>query len=435
MRDIRGCPQRFDVDYDMTYQNCDRRGATVRRTIAVCRYRRHFNRGLHRIPFFAASLLVLATAGLARGQIVLSGNENKIDLSKGKIEVVNGARPDSISILDFSQFPPKVFVLNEVPNSVVGPPSNIAISPDGKLALVANSIRLDPTVAAGWSPESYVHIIDLTTSPPSVRGRVQTEQQPSGISFTPDGHRALVANRASGTISVLRVNNTAVEPEQIVKVCQPADSLSDVAVTPNGTLALASIQKGSCLAVLKIAEDGSVVDTLRRVSVYGQPYRCIISPDGALGLTAGSGFGNGVDLDAVSVVDLKARPQPQTIDYIPVGSAPESLEISPDGKLVAVVVMDGCNLPADHPSHSNAGALVILERRGNTFVKQNRWPVGSTPEGVAFTGDGRYLLVQCHPDRQIRMYRVADGRIEDTGQRIDMPGMPSSIRAAPAILK
>ena len=149
----------------------------------------------------------------------------------------------------------------------------------------------------------------------------------------------------------------------------------------------------------------------------------------------GAASGNGVDLDAVSVVDLTATPQPQTIDYVPVGSTPESLEVSPDGKLVAVVVMDGCNLPADHPSHSQSGAVVILQRRGNTFVKQSRMPTGAIPEGVAFTGDGRYLLVQCHPNRQIRMYRVTDGQVEDTGQRIDLPGMPSSLRAAPPVKK
>jgi DNA-binding beta-propeller fold protein YncE len=378
-------------------------------------------------------LMILSTPVI--GQIVISGNENKIDLSHGKNEVVTGAKPDSISILNFSQFPPQVVTLDDVPNSVIGPPSNIAISPDGTLALVANSIRLDSASATGWVPEAYAHIVDLTMSPPTVRGRVKTELQPSGLSFTPDGRRALVANRASGTISVLRVENKTVEPESVVKICQPADNIADVAVSPDGRLALASLQKAGCLALLKIDERGAVADTGRRISVYGQPYRCVITPDGALGVTAGSGYGNGVDLDAVSVIDLKAMLQPQTIDYIPVGSTPESLEISPDGKLVAVVVMDGCNLPAGHPLHSKAGAVVILQRRGNTFVKQSRIPTGAIPEGVAFTGDGRYLLVQCHPDRQIRMYRATDGKVEDTGQRIDLPGMPSSLRAAPPVKK
>ena len=119
----------------------------------------------------------------------------------------------------------------------------------------------------------------------------------------------LLTNRASGTISVLRVENKSVEPESVVKVCQPADNIADVAVSPDGRLALASLQKAGCLACLKIDDHGVVADTGRRISVYGQPYRCVITPDGALGVTAGSGYGNGVDLDAVSVVDLKATPQ------------------------------------------------------------------------------------------------------------------------------
>src|SRR5262249_27066630 len=75
-----------------------------------------------------------AVNGAAR-QIILSGNENKIDLTHGAPRWVLTTEPDSISILDFSQFPPAVSHLAGIANSVVGPPSNIAITPDHSLAL------------------------------------------------------------------------------------------------------------------------------------------------------------------------------------------------------------------------------------------------------------------------------------------------------------
>ena len=78
-------------------------------------------------------------------QLVISGNENKIDLTSGAPKVIAPGGPDSISILDFSKFPPVVEHLNDVANSVIGPPSNIALTPDRKLALIANSLRVDPT--------------------------------------------------------------------------------------------------------------------------------------------------------------------------------------------------------------------------------------------------------------------------------------------------
>jgi DNA-binding beta-propeller fold protein YncE len=166
------------------------------------------------------------------------------------------------------------------------------------------------------------------------------------------------------------------------------------------------------------------------VSVYGQPYRCVITPDGELALTAGQGFGNGLDRDALSVIDLRSDPI-RTIDYVAVGAVPESIEISPDGRWVAAVTMEGSNLAADDPLRGEQGAVVLLERRGRTFERVQELPVGRIPEGVAFTPDGKHLVVQCHPDRELWLFEMRDGRLRDTGERIAVPGMPSSLRAGP----
>jgi DNA-binding beta-propeller fold protein YncE len=384
----------------------------------------------------AAILLALLLASAARAQIVLSGNESKVDLTGGSPKVLPNADPnaDSLSLLDFSHFPPTVTTVTGVPNTVIGPPSNIAISPDGKLALIANSIRLDPSAAAGWVPESYVHILDLTARPPKVIGRAKTELQPSGLSITPDGRHALVANRASGTVSVLSIEGTTVRQTQSVKVCEPADGICDVAISPDGKTALASVQKpAGYLALLRLDDSGNVTFTGRKISVYGQPYRVVITPDGDLALTAGTGAGSGLDADAITVIDLKSFPDgPRAIDYVAIGAAPESIEISPDGQLLAATLMNGSNVAPNDPRLSKNGGLDILERRGKTFAKTQSIPVGRIPEGVAFTADGKYLVVQCHPDRQLWIFEVrSGGTVADTGKRLDVPGMPSSVRAAP----
>ncbi|HEY0550727.1 MAG TPA: YncE family protein, partial [Verrucomicrobiae bacterium] len=150
-----------------------------------------------------STLAAWACASIATGQLVISGNENKIDLTSGAPKVMAPGGPDSVSILDFSKFPPAVEHLTDVANSVVGPPSNIAITPDRKLALMANSLKIDPGNPTNWLPESFCHIVDLTAKPPRVIGKVTTGRQPSGISITRNGKLALVANRADGTVSVL----------------------------------------------------------------------------------------------------------------------------------------------------------------------------------------------------------------------------------------
>ncbi|MDA1274019.1 MAG: YncE family protein [Verrucomicrobia bacterium] len=377
---------------------------------------------------FVPLIVALALAHSVRGQWVISGNENKIDLLSGTPAVLQNTKPDSLTILDFSKTPPGVEHLADIPNSVIGPPSNIAITPDARLALIANSLKLDSTAPAQWVPESFVHVLDLTTKPPKIIGRVSTGLQPSGISITPNGKLALIANRASGSISVLRILGKEVTRIGDVEICEPALSISDVAISPDGKLALASIQKGGYLAELQI--DGEHISaTGRKLSVYGQPYRCVITPDGQLGLTAGQGFGSGTDMDALSVIDLTTSPIRAT-DHIPIGSSPESIEISPDGNLLAAVVMNQSNLPPGDPSLNQHGGLVILTRRGNTFQKTQEIPIGRIPEGVAFTGDGRFLILQCHPARELWVFSVANGSVQDTGQRIAVPGMPSSLRAA-----
>lgn len=374
--------------------------------------------------------LVLFTVCLVfnlKGQIMISANENKIDLITGGPRVVPNPAPDNLTLLDFSSFPPKTQQIDRVENSVLGPPSNVAISPNGRLALIANSIRIPSPGATNWVPEDFVHLLDLAASPPAIVGKVKVEAQPSGISFTPDGRQALVANRAAGTISLLKIEGTRVVHEGSIKVCEPAEAVSDVAVSPDGRMALASVQKGGYLALLKVSA-GHLNFTGRKISVSGQPYRCVITPDGQLGLVAGGGAGNARDLDALSIVDLSGA-TPQTIGYVPLGASPESIELSPDGKFLAAVVMDGSNLPAGDPNRTSHGQLVMLERRGKRFVETQRTPIVPIPEGVAFTGDGRYLVVQGHPDRVLQIFSVHRGRVKDTGHRIPVPGMPSALRA------
>jgi DNA-binding beta-propeller fold protein YncE len=383
------------------------------------------------IRTFSLMLMAFACAfvSIGSGQIVISGNENKVELTSGAPKVIKPGAPDSISILDFSKFPPSVEHITDVPNSVVGPPSNIAITPDGALALVANSLKVDPTNPTNWVPENFVHVIDLTAKPAKVIGKVTTGRQPSGLSLTRDGKLALVANRADGTISVLSIRGREVSPLQTINVCQPIESASDVAISPDGKLALVSAQKGSYLAVLKIGGE-TVTATGEKLSAYGQPYRVVITPDGELAVTAGQGYGNGMDRDAITVIDLKSKPM-RTVDYIPVGTAPESIEISPDGKVLVAVVMNGSNLGPDNPNRTAHGGLVVLARRGKTFQIVEEHRIGRIPEGVAFTSDGKYLVVQCHPDRELWIFSMKHGRLNDTGQRIKVPGMPSSLRAAP----
>ncbi len=90
-------------------------------------------------------------------------------------------------------------------NTIFGPPTNLQITPDGKLALVANSMDWVAD-GAGWkpSPDNKLYVIDLTTDPPKLIDTVQVGKQPSGLSINRAGDLCLIANRADNSISVLQ---------------------------------------------------------------------------------------------------------------------------------------------------------------------------------------------------------------------------------------
>lgn len=365
----------------------------------------------------------------APAQLMISGNENKLDLTSGAPRGLPRPAPDTLTLLDFATFPPRVTTIDNVPNTVIGPPSNIALTPDGGLALIANSARPDPADPGKTVPLSEIHLLDLTANPPRITGHVTAGSQPSGISIAPDGRLALVANRAGGSVSVLRITGKSATHLGEVKVGEPVASASDVAITPDGRLALVSLQKAGLLVELKVSGE-SVEPTGRKFSVYGQPYRVVITPDGRFAVTSGAGYStNGIDLDAVSVLDLKANP-PRAVQHLTTGSGPESVEISPDGRLLAVVTMDGSNLGPGNPHRTDAGGLYLYRRTKHGFDFSQHLPTGRIPEGVAFTSDGKYLVVQGHPDRELRIYRVSGSKVKDTGERVKVSGMPSSLRAA-----
>jgi len=167
----------------------------------------------------------------------------------------------------------------------------------------------------------------------------------------------------------------------------------------------------------------------RMIPVYGQPYHLQITPDGLLGMVAGAGNQNGPDADLLSLIDLAAKPI-RTVDHVTVGTGPESFDISPVGRLVAVVLMEGSNVAADDPQRAEHAYLRLWKRDGQSLVKLQEVKIGRIPEGVCFTPDGRHLVVQEHAAKRLTVFSVGSDGVKETGVQISTPGFPSALRRA-----
>jgi DNA-binding beta-propeller fold protein YncE len=375
------------------------------------------------------AMLVALTAvtGIAHAQLAVSSNDAKLELVNGVATVVKNPGPDTVTIIDLTASPPKVVAEIDAPGSVVGPPLNVALTPDEGLALVASSMKNDPADPTKQIPDNRVSVIDLKASPPAVIATLEAGKGPSGLSINRQGTLALVANRAEGTVSVFTISGKTVTAAGKVTVGDDKAGVSHVAITPDGKMALVTRDGDSMISVLAI--DGTKVELAKRdISAGLRPYGIDITPNGRTAVVANIGRGGG-DADTVSLIDLVAEPA-RVIDTITVGQTPEGLKCSPDGKVCAVGVMNGSNKPKGSPFFADGGKLVLVRIDGTKLTRVAEAPVGHWSQGIAFSADGRTLLVQNMVEHEIWVFRWDGTTLADTGQRIKIKGGPAGIRTA-----
>ena len=333
-----------------------------------------------------------------------------------------------MTIVDIGTDPanPKIVVSLPLMNSVFGPPTNLSITPNGQLALVANSMDWVQE-GAGWkpAPDNKLYVIDLTTSPPRLLNTVTVGKQPSGMSINRAGNLALIANRADNSISVLAIQGKDVKLVDTVVI---GEHVAHVAFTPDGKRAVAGKFPGHKVAMLEV--DGQKVTyTKRDVPVGLWPYNFDITPDGKLALTADNGISGNADghIDTVSVVDLEAKPE-RLIDKVVVGDAPEGIAISPTGKIAVALLLRGSNNAKTDWFYNRNGSVVVLKIDGKKVTKIGEIEVRGLPEGVVFSPDGRWLYVGNFNDEDISVLRVDGETVTNTGTLVKLPGRPASMR-------
>jgi DNA-binding beta-propeller fold protein YncE len=380
----------------------------------------------------AASLALLATTAipaLAAPYMIVGNDEKPGGTDAQGKPIVNPTGKDTILIVDLAKpEDPKVVATLPLENSIVGPPTNLAISPSGSIALVADSMTVaEENGVRKQVPTDKVFVIDLKASPPKLVQTVTVGKQPSGLSFSPKGDMALVANRADGTISVLKIDGTQVTQTGTIPI---SPGVAHVEFTPDGKHALAVKSPDNKLAVLDVDGDKVTYNKLD-LPTYAFPYNVVVSPDSKLAITADNGNGGSSDgnADAVSVIDLEGA-HPHVISHVTVEDAPEGLAMSPKGDLAVAVNVNGSNM-AQAWFHKPTGSVTVLRIQGKTVTPIKTIQVGVLPEAAAFTPDGSYIYVGNFSDQDFSILKVDGTEVTDTGKRFKVEGHPASARMGP----
>jgi DNA-binding beta-propeller fold protein YncE len=382
------------------------------------------------VVFAAIVLAGCASAPMAgKRELMLVANDQKVVWDEAGKRVLLGPGKDNVLVVDIGTDPlsPKIVANLPLMNSIFGPPTNLQITPDGKLGLVANSMDW---VADGatWKavPDNKLYVIDLTLDPPKLIDTVTVGKQPSGMAINRAGDLALIANRSDNSISVVKIAGKSVKLIDTVTI---GEQVSHVAITGDGKRAVAAKFPGHKAALLAINGDKVTYDK-QDIAVGWWPYNLDITPDGKLLLTADNGLSGASDgnIDTVTVIDLEAMP-PRVIDKVVVGDGPEGFAINPNGKMAVAVLLRGSDAEKNAFFYNRNGSVVALKIDGKKVTRTNEVEVRGLPEGLAFSDDGKYLYVGNFIDSDITILQVVGDQLVDTGKRMTLPGHPAAMRA------
>jgi DNA-binding beta-propeller fold protein YncE len=397
------------------------------------------------LPLCAAAGGLLLTVGVARAQLLITGNDEKVWFDETGKTVNQPPGKDTVSIIDIHD-PIKPRILANLPlmNTIIGPPVNLAITPDQHLALVANSLDWVKD-GEGWKgvPDNKIYVIDLTASPPAQIATVEAGKQPSGMAINRAGTLALVANLADESVGVLSIDGKNVKLVDTVSVASPPAAAgapptppsrpSAVAITPDGKRALVTKVGANRVALLDI--DGQKVSYAK---VDGKnydmasgltPLNVQITPDGKLAIVNNIGGGQDGQVDTVAVIDMEASP-PRVIDQVVVGDGPEGLAMSPAGGYAASLILNGTGgTPKTAFYRHEKSYVALLKIDGKSVRKVGQTDVGGLAEGIAFSPDGRYLYVANFVDSDIDILRLEGDALRKVAS-FPLPGHPASMRGS-----
>ena len=382
------------------------------------------------VGFFALGLLTACESRAAERPSLIVGLDGKTFFRpEGSVNGPNGS--DGLAVVDLSDpARPRLAHVLRLDTSVYGPPTNLQITPDGRLGLVTSPVTMRQEGENWWAQaDDRLHVVDLASEPPALIETIRVGRQPSGLAIARAGDLALVANREGRSVSVLAIRDRSVRVLAEVDVGAEAAA---VAIAPDGRRAYVAKNKAGTVGVLTYADGQWRHDPAHDIPVGPGTYGLEVTPDGAFALAGNSGSapsdGRG---DAVALIRAGTA-RPVVLDRLEVGDTAETLAISPDGRRAAIALVKGSAAPQASPAYTPGSAAVLVEIRPDGHLRYlGEAPAGAVVQGIAFDPSGAYVYIGNYSDRSLGVYRIEGDAISDTGFRLALPGQPASLRGRP----
>lgn len=371
---------------------------------------------LLRLSAVCLSLVVISP--VAQAELAISANDGKQVRSDDAISV---PVPDTVSVLEMRNGSAKVLGSITAPATMIGPPTSVAVARDSSFALVAGSQKL---VNGKLVPDDILSVIDLSNpSDPKVSQTLHAGSGATGVSISPDGKLALVANTGDNSVSVFAISGRKLAPSGKVTL-DPKSAPTDVVFSRDGKTAIV-VGRGSSRLIPLSVNGTTVVAAGASFQPGMTPYSAAITHDGKYIITnnlggatppakvtsapaAPGGRGGPRRPATLSLTDIKTG---EVVASVETGAAPEGLVLSPDGRYVVVDAGNGSpNSPSSPDFNKSFGRLEIYSVGSGSLTPVAQADTGHWCQGETFSKDGRTILVQCAAEKEIEVFHF-DGKM------------------------
>lgn len=262
-------------------------------------------------------------------------------------------------------------------------PHEVAVSPDGRRAYVANYGAYNVFREGSKSgPGNSITVLDLEARRVAATWDLGAYTQPHGIVVSRDGSAIWVTTE--GARSVLEVDATTGEVRKVWKTDQEVSHM--VAPTPDETkLYVANIGSGSVTVIDRAS------DAVRSVETGAGAEGIDIAPDGKHVWVSNRGA------DSISV--LSTASDEVVASFPSGGKMPIRVAFTPDGRSVWV-------------SNARSASVTVFDAAQRELVATIE--VGAVPVGIQMTPDGKIAYVANTNDDKVSVIDVASRKVVAT---------------------
>jgi hypothetical protein len=375
-------------------------------------------------PLAAIALAAAGRAHAALPELVFSADDQTSEFMRDTMRVRPDARTGAVTAIDFSSIPPRIWHEENVPCSVIGPPTCIASTRDGAVILVAGAMKADPADPTKLIQDRRVTRLRWTDRGLERIAQIEVGGQPSGVALTNHGQRAYVTLRAEGRVAILDLRgDRGLRVVGRVALARAADSLSHLAIAMDESSGLATLHdRGAVLAFEITPQELRLTQELR---VGLGPYDVKLFSDGRRAVV-------GDTLDDAAYLLTRDQGRWRVGQRIPLGHANEGIALSPDEKWIAASCFNGAQSPGptDRWFGQPSRIYLLAENADGYWRQQQSVEVDSMPQSAVFTPDGRRLVAGEYGRGDLRVFSFGMGAWADTGMRIALPGQPAALDTA-----